>query len=167
MTRRVNLVTSLLVAGHPDAAHGYPPYPPHTSSFKSLAILSEVASAALSCLASCALFRGRDSPSRPTHRRFATGCMALTVEGVAVSNIEGVQVEDKEHETKAVSRRTQVLSPPLLLKHTCRSLCKGFSVANIVGPWPVGNCICLPVTAAWPEVTVVLLGGCVTASNAG
>jgi hypothetical protein len=144
----------------------YHAYPHQTSSFKPLAIWSEAASAALSSSASCALFRGRDSRSGPRRRRFATGCMAPTVEGVAVACIEGVQVEDKEHETKAVSRRTQVLSPTLLLQHTCLSLCKGFSLSNLVAPWPVGDFICLPVTAAGHDVTV-LLGGCVTASNAG
>ena len=58
-------------------------------------------------------------------------------------------------------------SPSLLLKHTCLSLCKGFSLSNLVAPWPVRDCICLPLTAAGNDVTVVLLGGCVTASNAG
>ena len=157
----------ILAAENLDAAHLNPPYPHQTSSFKPLVIWSEALSAALSSSASCALFRGRDSPRGPVRRRFDTGCMAPTVEGVAVACIEGVQVEGKEHETKAVSRRTQVLSPSLLLKHRSLSLCKGFSLANLVAPWPVGDSICLLVTAAGHVVTVVLQGRCVTASNAG
>ena len=146
----------------------YPPYPNQTSSFKPLAIWSEAASAALSSSASCALFRGRDSLRGPIRRRFATGWMAPTVEGVAVACIEGVQIEDKEHETKAVSKRTQVPSPILLLKHMCLSLCKGFSLANLVAPWPVGDCICLPVTAEGHDVSITVLPGrCVTALNSG
>lgn len=99
-------------------------------------------------------------------RRFAVGLMAPTVEGVAVACIEE---SDEEHETKATSRRhrgTQI-SPPFLSRDTCSSLCKSFSLANIVAPWPVGDCDCLLVTAAGHDVTVVLPGRCVTALSVG